>query len=345
MTGNATTALMSACQLADESRPKVVVPATACINVLFAVRYAGRIPVLADIQPDNATVDPAVVADLIARDPQIGAVIAVHLYGHDADMDALLEICRSQDILLIEDAAQAQGGRFSDGSPLGSRGDIAVVSFGHTKILDAGGGGAVLTSEAGYASKLARVVEQIPLQASHVDSSMYSVRYYTAWDHSRQASGDRRLFHDLADEFKSLFVFSMEDDQRGKVAGKLPTLDIELSHRRKLHGLYASSLSDVAGVTLFDVDSERIAPWRFSFLVRPDARDLILGQLRSHGFHASNWYPCLRGMGREVCDIDPSSVQQAERLELEIINLWLTTAESEDDVRCQAELIRQVLLH
>jgi dTDP-4-amino-4,6-dideoxygalactose transaminase len=115
----------------------------------------GAIPVLIDIEPVNYCLDPAKLER--ARSPRTKAIIAVHLYGHPADMDRIVEFGRRHGIAIVEDCAQAQEATFR-GQPVGSIGEVGCFSFYPTKILGAiGDAGAIATRDTAIAEELRRL--------------------------------------------------------------------------------------------------------------------------------------------------------------------------------------------
>ena len=102
------------------------------------------LPVFADIDPATSCVDPKAVEAAIS--PRTAAVIAVHLTGHPADMDALATIAERRGLALIEDVAQAHGAVWS-GRPVGGIGNVGSWSFQSSKNLTSGEGGAVTTND------------------------------------------------------------------------------------------------------------------------------------------------------------------------------------------------------
>ncbi len=131
---------------------EVVVPAFGFVATAEAVVLAGATPVFADVAPETLTISPASVARVIT--PRTVAVIAVHLYGHPADTDALRRLIDPHGIALIEDAAQAHGATVSE-KPIGSLGTISCFSFYPTKNLGAwGDAGAVATDDEGLAERI-----------------------------------------------------------------------------------------------------------------------------------------------------------------------------------------------
>jgi perosamine synthetase len=142
---NGTVALHLA-MLALEIGPgdEVIVPSLTYIATANAVRYVGAEPVFVDVDPRTWCVDPAAVEAAVTQ--QTKAIIAVHLYGHPADMDALNAIAQRHGLAVIEDAAEAHGARYK-GRPAGSLGTIATFSFYGNKIITSGEGGAVTVSD------------------------------------------------------------------------------------------------------------------------------------------------------------------------------------------------------
>lgn len=128
-----------------ERGDKVVLPSFTFIGVANAVVNAGLRPVFADISEDY-TIDPFSFYQSIDNDDDIKAVIAVHTYGKPCKMDEILKIAYSNDIILIEDCAEACGAEYK-GKKVGSFGDAGIFSFNATKNMTAGGGGMVVTDD------------------------------------------------------------------------------------------------------------------------------------------------------------------------------------------------------
>lgn len=128
---------------------EVLVPAHTYMATATAVLAAGAIPVIVDID-ESLTLDPAAVDDALG--PCTRAVIPVHMWGTAANMDALLEVARRRDLLVVEDACQAVGGGY-EGRRLGSLGDAGAFSFNYYKNMTAGEGGAVVMRDVAAAER------------------------------------------------------------------------------------------------------------------------------------------------------------------------------------------------
>lgn len=122
---------------------EVIVPAYTWFSTATAVLAVGAVPVIAEVD-QSLTLD----ADDVRRNisPHTRAIIAVHMRGAPADMDALLELARPRELLVLEDAAQAAGASFR-GRPVGSIGHAGAFSFEMSKTLTAGEGGMLTTND------------------------------------------------------------------------------------------------------------------------------------------------------------------------------------------------------
>jgi len=118
------------------------------VATVAAIVYTGARPVFVDIDPRSYTIDVTQIERAITR--RTKAILPVHLYGHPADLDPILEIARRHHLVLIEDAAQAHGAEYK-GRRVGSIGDLGCFSFYPGKNLGAyGEGGMVVTNQSGY---------------------------------------------------------------------------------------------------------------------------------------------------------------------------------------------------
>lgn len=131
---------------------EVITVSHTAVATVAAIGMAGAVAVLADVHPITRTIDPAAVGALITT--RTKAIIAVHLYGQPADVDALLLLCEKHGLALVEDCAQAHAARWK-GTMVGSFGRLATFSFYPTKNLGAiGDAGMIVTHDAALAAKL-----------------------------------------------------------------------------------------------------------------------------------------------------------------------------------------------
>lgn len=125
---------------------EVIMPSFTFVATFEAIMMMGAIPVLVDID-DTLTLDPKAVEKAIT--PKTKAIMVVHMCGSMGDIEALQSICKTHNLILLEDACQAIGGTYK-GKPLGSIGDIGCFSFDFVKTITCGEGGAVITNNEEY---------------------------------------------------------------------------------------------------------------------------------------------------------------------------------------------------
>jgi dTDP-4-amino-4,6-dideoxygalactose transaminase len=154
--GSGTDALILALKALDIGPgDEVITVSHTAVATVAAILATGATPVLVDIDAIYYTLDPAKIEPAIT--PRSKAIVVVHLYGQSADMDAILAIAGRHGLRIVEDCAQAAGGRYR-GKRIGSFGDAACFSFYPTKNLGAiGDGGMVVTGDAGLAARVRRL--------------------------------------------------------------------------------------------------------------------------------------------------------------------------------------------
>lgn len=130
---------------------EVITVSHTAVATVAAIEICGATPVVIDVDPFSYCINPKLLNTLVSEKTK--AIIPVHLYGHPADMPAIIAFAREHGLFVIEDCAQAHGTSLN-GQNVGSFGDIACFSFYPTKNLGAmGDGGAILTNESTLAEK------------------------------------------------------------------------------------------------------------------------------------------------------------------------------------------------
>jgi perosamine synthetase len=164
---NGTAALHIALLVAGvEPDDEVLVSDLTFIASANAVRYCGAWPVLIDAEPVFWQMDPQKLSDFLEREcrtsngalvnrisgRRIRALMPVHILGHPCDMDAIVALATRYGLPIVADAAEALGTEYR-GKPAACFADVAALSFNGNKIITAGGGGAVVTSNDAFAER------------------------------------------------------------------------------------------------------------------------------------------------------------------------------------------------
>jgi len=142
---------------------EVIMSPYTIADVVNMVVCAGGIPVFADIEQQSCNISPAEVEKLINNNT--GAVIVTHLHGVAARVYEIQTLCRQHNLALIEDAAQAFGGR-AKGKRLGTIGDVGIYSIGMYKNINSWYGGAIVAKDSALLGKIRVELAQYDFQSS-----------------------------------------------------------------------------------------------------------------------------------------------------------------------------------
>ena len=227
--GNGTDAISIAIRaLGIGKGDEVITVSLTAVASVAAIEMAGAVPVLADINPTDRTIDPSCITSLINE--RTKAILPVHLYGQPADMETIVSIAKKYQLLVIEDCAQAHGAAIN-GKKVGSFGDIACFSFYPTKNLGAiGDGGAIATNS-----------EALANQARWLREYGWKVRYISEFpgvnsrlDELQAAILSVKLAHLEADNLKRIELARQYIQALDGCSFKLPMIENKSTHAMHL---------------------------------------------------------------------------------------------------------------
>jgi dTDP-4-amino-4,6-dideoxygalactose transaminase len=151
LTHSATAALEMAALLIDLAPgDEVIMPSFTFVSTANAVALRRATPVFVDVRADTLNLDASLLEEAVTS--RTRAIVPVHYAGVACEMDAIKRLAHDKSLVIIEDAAQGVGARYR-GTPLGSLGDLAALSFHETKNAISGEGGALVVSNMDYASR------------------------------------------------------------------------------------------------------------------------------------------------------------------------------------------------
>lgn len=263
---NGTAALhLALATLGVQPGDEVIVPALTYIATANAVRYMGAEPVFADVDPRTWCLD---AADLESRiTPRTRGIIAVHLYGHPADMDALNQVAAAHGLWVIEDAAEAHFARYK-GRRVGSLSKMATFSFYGNKILTCGEGGALTLDDPELEAK-ARLLR------------------------SQGADPQNRYFFPVTG-----YNFRLTNVACALLCAQMERREAIIHRREQIFAAYQEQLQDLPGIHLQPVaDWAEPAPWLFSLTVDERefgrSRDGLMAALDAEGFETRPFFRAL----------------------------------------------------
>ena len=233
---------------------EVIMPSLTYVATANAIRYTGATPVFVDSERQSWNIDPATVAAAIT--PRTKAIVAVHLYGHPADMDALRAVAAEHNLLLLEDAAEAHGARYK-GQRVGGLSDAAIFSFYGNKIITTGEGGVIVTNNRAWAER-AFFLEN---QGRYADNPYW---------HPEVA-----------------YNYRMTNIQAAIGLAQLERIDDMIAIRRRNAAHYSCRLADAPGLTLPpELPWAENVYWMYSVIIEDEfglSRDEVRARLQAAG--------------------------------------------------------------
>ena len=214
---------------------EVIVPSLTYVATANAVRYVGAEPVFVDVDPATWTIDPTLIENAIT--PRTRGIVAVHLYGHPADMDAINRVAGIHGLWVVEDAAEAPFARYR-GRPTGSLAKVATFSFYGNKVISSGEGGALTVDDGALDLRLRT------LRGQGVDPV-------------------RRYFFPVTG-----YNFRMTNVAAAFLCAQLERAEAMLRDRWRVYERYAQGLKDVPGIALQPIaDWAELSPWLYSVTI------------------------------------------------------------------------------
>jgi len=327
-------------------RDEVVIPAFVCPSVARAVLKAGLKPVVADVTPSDFGFDRASAHQAINH--RTLAVIAAHLFGYPADHDAVRRVAVAAGAFFVEDAAQSFGARI--GSQLtGTLGDAGIFSFGMSKGMSTGGGGAVVFKNPRIVAAVDRHLAQLQPRSAVANwvalGKLIVVAALVRSHHLGPISdvwATRMRGKDDMQDFELSSYCGIQAGAGCRLLGKLPQIN---AVRRRHAAVLSDGLNGLAGIRIPGnrPGSEPIA-LRYPVVV-DDLRlkKQVLDLLERGGIAASQMY------GRESYDVirqsafRAASCPNAEFLCERMINLPTHAYVRRCDLETMIDVFRRVL--
>ncbi|MBB6215361.1 dTDP-4-amino-4,6-dideoxygalactose transaminase [Anaerosolibacter carboniphilus] len=154
---------------------KVITTPFSFIATANAILYAQAVPVFSDIELQDYNISPQCLLDTIKKHPDSKAMIIVHLYGHPACMEEIMEIANQYNLIVIEDCAQAHGASIN-GKKVGTFGHFGAFSFYPTKNMTCGEGGMITTQVKEMVQKARSLINHGQTAKYHHDLLGYNYR-------------------------------------------------------------------------------------------------------------------------------------------------------------------------
>jgi len=237
---------------------EVIVPSFTFISAGNVVLYERARPVFVDIEPHTLNLDPGKLERSITQKTR--AIIAVHTFGHPADLDPIMEIARKHGLPVIEDACEAIGARYQ-GRPAGGIGDFGVFGFYPNKPITTGEGGMVVTRDPQMATTMRALRNQ-----------------------GRMESGgwlDHRLLG---------YNYRLSELNCALGVEQIKRMDEILDRREALAIRYSEELQDIPEIITPPLTATDGRICWFVYVVRVENRDAVFGNLTEQGIGCARYF-------------------------------------------------------
>ena len=292
---------------------EVIVPTLTYVATANCVRYCGATPVFVDSDPATWNLDPALLDEAITE--RTKGIVAVHLYGHPADMDPIVETATSHGLWVIEDAAEAHGATYR-GRTVGSIGDSAIFSFYGNKILTTGEGGMVVTNDRDRAARM-RILK------------------------GQGQDPERRYWFPVVG-----YNYRLTNVAAAIGLAQLERAEWHIERRRENVEWYREALGDLDWLELSpELPWARNAYWMTCAVLTEDApvdRDDLIAGLAEHGIETRPFFYPLHTLPPYRDDADHGRFRVAESLAARGLNLPSSALLTRDDVAYIADALDRI---
>lgn len=247
---------------------EVIVPDFTFVATAGAVLYTGALPVMVDISPETQCIDPLLAEAAVTR--RTKAIIAVHMGGHPADLDALGELAKRTGLALIEDSAHAHASEWK-GRRVGTVGVAGTFSFQSSKLMTAGEGGMIITNDDAF-ERRARSVHDCG-------------RMPGEWFYSHYINGSN---------------YRLSEWQGAVLSAQLSRLDAQTRLRHQNARLLDQLLAAIPGITPQKLDPRCTRNGQYAYIFHVDSKefggagtDRLIQAMNAEGIPNQASYPPL----------------------------------------------------
>ncbi len=220
---------------------EVILPDFTFVATASAVLYAGALPVMVDVSQETYCIDVSLAAAAITG--RTKAIIAVHMGGHPADLDALVALTKQKGIALVEDSAHAHATEWK-GRRIGTHGAAGTFSFQSSKLMTAGEGGIIITSDDAF-EKQARSVHDCG-------------RVPGEWFYSHYINGSN---------------YRLSEWQGAILGAQLTRLDEQTRHRHQNARLLDKLFSQIPGITPQTLDPRCTRNGHYAYIFHVNTKE------------------------------------------------------------------------
>lgn len=309
---------------------QVAINGFTCFVVYKAIVNAGLDVVYLDIPKNGINFTPKELLEKLRTNPKIKAVIIQNTLGCPSDIEAISKICRNKKIVLVEDLAHSDGGKY---------GDLIALSFSQDKIIDSVSGGALIVKNRSLIDnnitiKSFNVPKTQVLKDRLYPIAVFSIRTLYSFGLGKVIHKVLKHLHLLSDPLGNLqnAIYKLPNWHASLAGCYIKTLSKDILHRRKISKVYTTTLPSEILVDEYINKLDKSANIRFPIKVQN--REDLIKFMKSKGIYISDtWYdaPVAPKKYLSLTNYKKGQCPNSEKLSLEIINLPTHKNVSEED--------------
>ena len=325
-TGNATTSLfLSLKSLNLKKGSRVMVSNNSCPHVPLSIYLAGLTPFFIDIDKNNFGMNVETLKKGI--NTKVKAIIAVHAYGNMCNIKEISKFCEKKRIPLIEDSALLLGVS-ANNKPIGSFGNISVLSFGKGKVIEAGDGGAIMTNDLQTFQKIKIFNDKLgfkkPSAKSQIDKMDHEhTEIYNNYYLKNKKNIIQKIYMSKALNKAKYLLYKFDR----KLLRKIILNKKNINHIRKKrieNCRYLERKLKKIKSNFFDLKkiNKNSIPWRYNiFFHKERDRNYVLQNLLNKKLKISSWHPRLDIFFEKKKN--KTNYSTTDILDKSILNIWI----------------------
>jgi perosamine synthetase len=301
---------LAAIAVGIEHGDEVIIPNFSMIASPNSIKMIGGVPVFVDVEPDTLCLDIDKVKAALTKKTKAIMLVSANGRSPKSGIKAFVNLCRENNLVLIEDSAQSLGSFYADGSHIGSVGEVGSFSFSAPKIISTGQGGCLITNSDDLAFKLRRLK-----------------------DFGRSGGGN-----DIHQWIGYNFKFT--ELQACVGLAQMQKLEYRVKRKKEIYALYKECLKDCSGLKLFEQDIINTTPWFIDSLA--EKRSELQEFLKQNGIGTRIMYPPIN---KQLAYNLPGSFPISDIIGVK--GLWLPSANqlSDEEVKYVCSKIKQFYLN
>ena len=316
ITGRGSTALWLILKVLNKKYTNILVPVNICEIIYPIIINSNLKPVFYDVDSETGIATPQIIDEAYSGKEEV--LIVLHQFGLPVKIDEICSWAESKNIFVIEDVCCALGATY-DGQSLGTWGHAAIFSFGYSKIVECGIGGAVYSRDKLFCKK---IIDQIKNLAPYSKEHKNKDKEFQNSIHELRNSSNIpkfKKYNDIYNKYLNYLLFKLEDEDINDIRNSYKELENNISNRSFFADRYRKEITNKKITHVHKIPGQTY--WRYNILVKENNQKKLIKELRNKGLLASNWYPPMPKLFEK--SYNPGKFRGCESFSSCVVNLFV----------------------